>query len=128
MVIGPGSLFTSVLAVAAVPAIRDAVSACAATKVYVCNLREQLPETEGYDVAAHVEALRHARDAAVLEPETVSAEYFRDQPQLRALGARYLRDNIRYGLGPNERAGLELFFRYAAEAGVVAAAEPLRFF
>ncbi|MDP9020398.1 MAG: hypothetical protein M3N25_06305, partial [Actinomycetota bacterium] len=27
------------------------------TKVYVCNLAPQLPETEGFDVAAHVAAL-----------------------------------------------------------------------
>jgi hypothetical protein len=27
-------------------------------KIYVCNLRPQVPETEGYDVAAHVAALR----------------------------------------------------------------------
>ena len=27
-------------------------------KVYVANLREQIPETTGFDVAAHVEALR----------------------------------------------------------------------
>ncbi|MDQ6928483.1 MAG: YvcK family protein [Actinomycetota bacterium] len=57
IVIGPGSLFTSVLAVTAVPAIRDALEATPARKVYVCNLREQRPETSGYDVAAHVEAL-----------------------------------------------------------------------
>lgn len=57
VVIGPGSLFTSLLAVMAVPAIRDALAATAARKVYVCNLREQLPETSGYDVAAHVDAL-----------------------------------------------------------------------
>jgi uncharacterized cofD-like protein len=57
IVIGPGSLFTSVLAVTAVPAIREALAATPARKVYVCNLREQLPETSGYDVAAHVEAL-----------------------------------------------------------------------
>ncbi len=58
VVIGPGSLFTSVLAVVAVPAIRDALAETPARKVYVCNLREQLPETSGYDVAAHVDALR----------------------------------------------------------------------
>ncbi len=57
VVIGPGSLFTSVLAVVAVPAIRDALAATRARKVYVCNLRVQSPETEGYDVAAHVDAL-----------------------------------------------------------------------
>jgi uncharacterized cofD-like protein len=57
VVVGPGSLFTSVLAVVAVPAIRDALATTRARKVYVCNLREQRPETEGYDVAAHVDAL-----------------------------------------------------------------------
>lgn len=57
VIIGPGSLFTSVLAVIAVPALRDALSTTRARKVYVCNLREQPPETTGYDVAAHVAAL-----------------------------------------------------------------------
>lgn len=57
VVIGPGSLFTSVLAVVAVPALRDALAATTARNVYVCNLREQRPETSGYDVAAHVAAL-----------------------------------------------------------------------
>lgn len=58
VVVGPGSLFTSVLAVVAVPALRDALAATSARKVYVCNLRPQQPETAGYDVAAHVDALR----------------------------------------------------------------------
>jgi uncharacterized cofD-like protein len=58
VVIGPGSLFTSVLAVVAVPALQDALRATAGCKVYVCNLRQQLPETAGFDVAAHVDALR----------------------------------------------------------------------
>ena len=34
----------------------------------------------------------------------------------------------KYSLGAEERAGLELFYRYAAEAGVVAAAGPVKFF
>jgi chorismate dehydratase len=75
-----------------------------------------------------VEVLQRARDRAVLEPGTVAAEYFADAPEQWALGTRYLRDNIRYQLGPDEKAGLELFYRYAAETGVVPAAETLRFF
>jgi uncharacterized cofD-like protein len=60
IVIGPGSLFTSVLAAAAVGGIADAVARSGAQRVYVCNLRPQLPETAGFDVAAHLEALsRH---------------------------------------------------------------------
>ncbi|MEA2716393.1 MAG: hypothetical protein QOI56_289 [Actinomycetota bacterium] len=67
VVIGPGSLFTSVLAVVAVPGIREALAATSARKVYVCNLRAQSPETEGYDVAAHVDALRaHGLDVDVV--------------------------------------------------------------
>ena len=57
IVIGPGSLFTSVLAAVAVPAITEAIAAARARTVYVCNLRPQVPETEGYDVADHVAAL-----------------------------------------------------------------------
>jgi uncharacterized cofD-like protein len=57
VVLGPGSLFTSVLATAVVPGIRDALSATRARKVYVCNLHQQDPETSGYDAAAHVAAL-----------------------------------------------------------------------
>lgn len=58
IVIGPGSLYTSVLAAAIVPGLAGALRRTAAHKVYVCNLRPQVPETEGYDVAAHVAALQ----------------------------------------------------------------------
>jgi uncharacterized cofD-like protein len=57
IVIGPGSLFTSLIATLLVPGIRDALADTAATKVFVCNARIQKGETEGMDVAAHVEAL-----------------------------------------------------------------------
>ena len=64
IVIGPGSLFTSVLAAVAVRGVADAVASSEAQVVYVCNLRQEARETEGYDVAAHVAALaRH--DVAV---------------------------------------------------------------
>jgi uncharacterized cofD-like protein len=58
MVIGPGSLFTSVLAACVPPAITAAISSSGAPRIYICNLREQPPETLGYDVGAHVAALR----------------------------------------------------------------------
>ena len=58
VVIGPGSLFTSILAAAAVPGIAEALAATSAQRVYVCNLRPQVPETEGFDVASHLAALQ----------------------------------------------------------------------
>lgn len=57
VVIGPGSLFTSVLAAAALPGIAAAIAATPGRRVYVANLRPQPAETEGYDVAAHLRAL-----------------------------------------------------------------------
>jgi uncharacterized cofD-like protein len=57
VVLGPGSLFTSVLAVAVVPAIKQALAEAPGQVVYVCNLRAEPGETAGYDVARHVDAL-----------------------------------------------------------------------
>ncbi len=65
--IGPGSLYTSVLAALVVPEITAALATTGAQKVLVCNLRAQVPDTEGYDVAAHVGALRaHGVDIDVV--------------------------------------------------------------
>lgn len=57
VVIGPGSLYTSVLATVLVPEIRAALAATPAPRVYVANTATQAGETEGYDLADHVEAL-----------------------------------------------------------------------
>jgi uncharacterized cofD-like protein len=60
VLIGPGSLFTSVLAACVVPGITQALAATAGTKVYVANLRGQVPETEEFTLQDHVDALtRH---------------------------------------------------------------------
>jgi uncharacterized cofD-like protein len=58
ILIGPGSLYTSTLAVLCVPAINAAVRGASGRKIYVANLGEQHPETTGYDIARHIEALR----------------------------------------------------------------------
>jgi uncharacterized cofD-like protein len=57
IVLGPGSLYTSVLPVLLIPAIRSAVAAAEGVRIYACNVAGQLGETEGYDLADHVEAL-----------------------------------------------------------------------
>ena len=50
VVIGPGSLFTSVLAAAVVPAVRDALQCTDAQRVWVANVAAQDPETLGLSV------------------------------------------------------------------------------
>jgi chorismate dehydratase len=76
---------------------------------------------------AHVQELQATRDRGVAEAETVAKEYLKDAPDRQALGARYLRDNIKYHFGDDERKGLELFYRYASEIGV-APAGAIRFY
>lgn len=67
IVLGPGSLFTSVLAATAVTGIRDALRDARDRLVYVCNLAPQVPETAGFSVRDHRDALRrHGIDPAVV--------------------------------------------------------------
>lgn len=62
IVIGPGSLYTSVVAALLVPDIAAAVMASRAQRVFVCNLVTQDGETLGMDGPGHLEALaRHGR-------------------------------------------------------------------
>jgi uncharacterized cofD-like protein len=66
VVIGPGSLFTSLIATLLVPGIREALAETSAQRVFVCNARIQKGETEGMDAAQHVEALLvHAGSSSV---------------------------------------------------------------
>src|SRR5260221_2596029 len=60
IVVGPGSLYTSVLPNLLVEGIAKALLQSDGLKVYVCNVATQPGETDGYDVDAHVAALvRH---------------------------------------------------------------------
>jgi len=57
IVLGPGSLYTSLLPSLLLPAIREGLLAASAPRVFVCNVATQDGETAGLDLAAHVEAL-----------------------------------------------------------------------
>jgi len=75
-----------------------------------------------------VRALQATRDASLGRTREISEFYFPGDPVRQDTSDRYLRDNIKYYLGPDERAGLELFYRYAAEAHVVPRAVTPTFF
>ncbi len=57
VLIGPGSLFTSVLAACVIPGILQALAGTKAQKIYVANLRPQIPETADFSLQDHVDAL-----------------------------------------------------------------------
>ena len=54
IIIGPGSLYTSIIPNLLVPGIRDAIAKSDVPRIYVCNIMTQPGETEGYSVADHI--------------------------------------------------------------------------
>ena len=57
ILLGPGSLYTSVIPNLLVDGVVDAIVQAPAPKIYVCNIMTQEGETEGYTAADHLEAL-----------------------------------------------------------------------
>lgn len=75
VLLGPGSLFTSVLPNLLVPGVAAALAAAPAPTVLVANLREQPGETEGMTLDDHLGALRtHVPslrlDAVIVDPDS----------------------------------------------------------
>ncbi len=84
IILGPGSLYTSVIPNLLVNGIADAISKSKAKKIYVCNIMTQPGETTDYTVASHVNALfkhakgRHIVDAVLVNnslPDNISEGY-----------------------------------------------------
>ncbi len=59
IIIGPGSLFTSILPGLLVPDVAAAVRASRAIKVYVANVATQPGETDGFSCADHIRVLEN---------------------------------------------------------------------
>lgn len=58
IVIGPGSVYTSVIPNLLVPGISEAIHDASAVKVYVCNVMTQQGESDSFTAAEHVAAIR----------------------------------------------------------------------
>jgi uncharacterized cofD-like protein len=67
IVLGPGSLYTSLLPSLLIPPIREAIERTIAPRIYVCNVATQEGETTGFDLAAHVEALAANAGASLVD-------------------------------------------------------------
>lgn len=57
ILLGPGSLYTSVIPNLLVEGVAQAIASSDAPKIYICNIMTQEGETEGYTAADHLEAL-----------------------------------------------------------------------
>ncbi len=60
IIIGPGSLYTSVIPNLLVPAIADTITKRRVPSVYICNVMTQPGETDNYTVADHIRAIDRA--------------------------------------------------------------------
>ena len=78
----------------------------------------------GEDVRALQDAQREGLDAI----DQIAAEYAHGDSARTARAARYLRDNVKYGLGAEEAAGLQMFLDYAADLGLGPQRRPVEFF
>lgn len=66
IILGPGSLYTSVMPNLLVDGIADVVCRSKAVKIYICNVMTQPGETDGYTASMHVKAiLDHAGRNAI---------------------------------------------------------------
>jgi chorismate dehydratase len=78
--------------------------------------------------AAEVRLLQDAQAEGVRSFDAIAAEYGRGNPERTVQAAAYLRDNVKYGLGPDESKGLQAFLDYAADLNVAPSKRRLEFF
>ncbi|MBF2028122.1 MAG: YvcK family protein [Oscillatoriales cyanobacterium C42_A2020_001] len=88
IIIGPGSLYTSIIPNLLVPEIADAIAQSKAPRIYVCNIMTQEGETEGYSVGDHIRAIDRACGKRLFEAVLVQKQ----TPSAKAL-IRYAQEN-----------------------------------
>ncbi|HTW83664.1 MAG TPA: gluconeogenesis factor YvcK family protein [Candidatus Sulfotelmatobacter sp.] len=110
IVLGPGSLYTSIMPNLLVDRVAREIEASNAVKIYVCNVMTQPGETDGYTAADHVRALTQGSDAKLCDVAIVNDELPRklrdayavegqlpvrvDEDALRALGVRVVKADV----------------------------------
>ena len=111
ILLGPGSLYTSILPNLLIPQIALAIAHSKAPRVYIANLMTQPGETSGYALADHLRAIerhttRRVLDWVVANRQPVSPEVAKryraqgaepvviDLPELYKIGFRIVLDNL----------------------------------
>jgi uncharacterized cofD-like protein len=111
VLVGPGSLYTSIIPNLLVSGVARALRKTRATRVYIANLMTQPGESQGYSVADHVRAIHeHTRgrilDWVVINHQAISPRLLRryradgaepvtpDVPELQRMGLRCVFDDL----------------------------------
>ncbi|PSL46977.1 putative cofD-like protein [Salsuginibacillus halophilus] len=118
ILLGPGSLYTSVLPNLLVPGIAEEIAAAEAKKVYICNVMTQQGETDDYTAFQHYEGLkRHIGEKLV---DTVLVNNAPIQTELVKKYAEEAAAPVACDLEPFARAGVEVIQdRFITEEGGV---------
>jgi uncharacterized cofD-like protein len=74
IVLGPGSLYTSILPNLLVDDLVEAVTSASALKIYICNVMTQPGETHGFTASEHVRALQKATSPKICDTVVVNNE------------------------------------------------------
>lgn len=120
VVLGPGSLFTSLIATLLVPAIRTALQETTARRVFVCNARQQKGETETLDAASHVQALLAHAGAFCVDTVVVQSPQLRndgvevDMRALEFLGIEVVAADVATAEGAHDPVALAEILRELA--------------
>ncbi|MGH7198085.1 MAG: gluconeogenesis factor YvcK family protein [Candidatus Omnitrophota bacterium] len=111
IVVGPGSLYTSILPNLLIESLSDALARSRAPKIYLCNVMTQPHETDGLGAFQHVNAIvEHCRPEVLSHvvvntgpiPQNILKRYAReeafpvspDAAKIRALGYTVIEANI----------------------------------
>ncbi|MGE0600440.1 MAG: uridine diphosphate-N-acetylglucosamine-binding protein YvcK [Dehalococcoidia bacterium] len=123
IVIGPGSLYTSVLPNLLVSGIQKALFQTSATKVFICNVATQHGETDNFSVGDHIETIERHTGKGILnavlannniatelpeawhsDPVPISNEELRAFEGLRLVTADVVAEENRYRHDPEKLA------------------------
>lgn len=111
LIMGPGSLYTSIIPNLLVPGITEAIAESKALRLYVCNIMTQPGETDGYTVSDHIRAIdritgQQLFDSVLVQKTSPSAQsliryaqegshlVFFDREDVGRLGRRALVANV----------------------------------
>jgi hypothetical protein len=136
VVLGPGSLYTSIMPNLLVDGLAQALCASRALKIYICNVATQPGETDHYDVVDHVRAIHEHLEACLGAPlvKTSQADAGRTHAPLPPFAYVLVNDNFKPKIPPEwgisrPRDGMEALAQVGVrviQADVVDEARPTR--
>lgn len=117
VILGPGSLFTSIIPNLLVEKIVNEVSESKAIKIYMTNVMTQPGETDGYSVSDHIDAIETHIDKSIIDyvmvnnegiPKDLLSKYKEDGAEPVFLTKKERRKLKRKGIKINEGPYIEI--------------------